>query len=431
MSPEFIGIISLALLVIILFSGIWISVAMIVIGFLGFAYIRGIEQAFSIVAQIPFSTIADYSLGPVPLFLFMGAVITQTGMGEDLYHTANKWMGQFRGGLAIATVGASALFAAISGSSLAGVSVMGKIAMPEMGRYNYENRLSTGCIACSGSLAILIPPSLTFIMYGILTEQPIGKLFMAGIFPGILLSLLFVIVIMIITARRPEAGPPGPKTTFKEKIVSLKGTWHAVILFLLVLGGIYMGIFTATEAGAVGAFGAVLITAISRRLTLKKLVYSLFDAAETTAMVMFLIIGAFIFMKFLTISNLAFVFSNAIAQLPVPNIIIFMGIIVLYIILGMFLDIFSSIILTIPVVYPLVLALGFDPIWFGVIIVLVCELGLVSPPVGMNVFILTGVVDVPIGLIFRGVLPFIIAILICIVILTIFPQIVLFIPNTM
>ena len=431
MSPEIVGVIGLVILVVLLLLRMWIGAAMALVGFLGYAYIRGVESAFGVVSQIPFSTVADYPLIAVPLFIFMGVIIFQSGVGADLYDTAYKWVGQLRGGLAMATVLACALFAAITGVSGPAIVTMGKVAVPEMRKYNYDDKLATGSIACAGTLAFLIPPSVAFIIYGILTENSIGKLFMAGVLPGLLLASLFVLTIMMITARNPKAGPAGPKTSFIEKIVSMKGTWPTVLLFLLVLGGIYMGIFTPTEAGAVGAFGAIVITTAYRRLNFRKFLDSLLEAGQTTAFVFLLIIGAFILMKFLAISKLPFLLGETIAGLGVPTIVIFGAIVLLYIILGMFLDIISAVILTIPIMYPLALSLGFDPIWYGVITVILIEMGLVTPPVGLDVFILSGAVDVPLFTIFRGVLPFVIAELVCIIILYFVPQIALFLPGTM
>ncbi len=431
MSPEIVGVIGLALLLVLIFFRMWIGLAMATIGFLGYGYLLGFHSAFSVLAKVPYNTIAFYPMAPIPLFMLMGVVIANTRMGEDLYGTAHKWIGQFRGGLAMATVVACALFAAITGSSSASIVAMGKIAQPQMKKYNYSESLSTGCIACAGTLAILIPPSMGFIMYGIITENSVGFLFMAGFLPGLLLTLLFIITIVITTLLNPSAGPPGPKSSWKEKILSLKNTWHMVLLFLLVLGGIYGGIFTPTEAGAVGAFGALLITFAGRRLNRKLLINTMLETGLMTAMVMLLIIGAFIFMKFLAVSKIPFMLSGLVAGLPVSRLVIMIGIIIMYIILGMFLDVFSAVILTIPVIYPLILTLGYDPIWFGVLIVVVMEMGLVTPPIGMNVFLLSGVVDTPLYTIFRGIWPFVAAMVVLIALLIIFPQIALFLPSTM
>jgi tripartite ATP-independent transporter DctM subunit len=331
----------------------------------------------------------------------------------------------------MSTVLACALFAAITGVSAPAVVTMGKVAVPEMRKRHYDDKLATGSIACAGTLAFLIPPSMAFIVYGILTETSIGLLFMAGLLPGLLLVCLLMGTIFIITTLNSESGPAGPKTSLKEKIFSLKGTWHTLLLFLIVLGGIYGGVFTPTEAGAIGAFGAVVITGLCGRLRVKNFFDSLLEAGQTTAFIFLLIIGAFILMKFLAVSELPFMLSETVAGFPLPRMAIFAAIIFMYLILGMFLDVFSAVVITIPVIFPLVTALGFDPIWFGVIVVIVIEMGLVTPPVGMNVFMLSGSIDVPLMVIFRGVLPFLAAMIVCIILLAIFPQIALFIPRTM
>ena len=431
MSPEIVGLIGLIVLLILLFAGMWIGAAMAMVGFFGYAYIVGIQPAFAMVSQIPFTTMAWYPLTCVPLFIFMGVVIFHAGVGKDLYKTAYTLVGQLRGGLAMATVVACALFAAITGVSAPALATLGKVAVPEMKKYKYDEKLALGSLVCAGTMAFLIPPSVAFIIYGILTETSIARLFMAGFFPGILLTALFVATIMIITARNPKAGPAGPKTSFTDKIVSLKFTWPTVVLFLVVLGGIYRGIFTPTEAGAIGAFGALVISIAMGRLNFRKFLEALLEAGQTTAFIMLLIIGAYILMKFLAVSKLTLLLGATVANLPVPPMAIFGAIAILYIILGMFLDIVSAVILTIPVLYPVVLTLGFDPIWYGVMVVILIEMGLVTPPVGMDAFILSGVTGIPLSTIFRGAIPFLVAAIICIIILAIFPQIALFLPSTM
>jgi tripartite ATP-independent transporter DctM subunit len=431
MSPELVGLIGIAVLVVLLLSGMWIGVAMAIIAILGIGFIRGFAQAFTMSGIIPFQNISFYPISVLPMFILMGVIIAETGIGEDLYYTAYRWIGQLRGGLAMATVIACAGLAAVTGISAAAIVTMGKVALPEMRKYNYDVPLATGSIACAGTVALLIPPSIAFVMYGILTENSIGKLFIAGILPGILLSALFAVAIFITTTVRPKAGPPGPKTSLKEKIMSLNKTWHVIILFLLVLGGIYGGIFTPTEAGAVGAFGAFVIAAAYRRLTPKIFLYCLKETALMSGMILFIIAGAFLFMHFMAVSKLPFAMGDAISALHVPRMVIFTGIVFIYIILGMFLDIMSCIMLTIPIVYPAMLALGFDPIWFGVMLVILIQMGLVTPPVGMDVFFLSGVTGVPVGTIFRGIVPFCIAIIICIILLAAFPQIALVLPSMM
>lgn len=431
MSPELVGIIGIAVLVVLLIARMWIGLAMAMVGFLGLVYLKGFDSAFGALGTVPYKYISIYPISAIPLFIFMAIVIANTGISTSLFNTAHKWLGQLRGGLAMASVLACGGLAAIMGDSVAEVVTMSKVAVPEMRKHNYDSQLASGCVAAGGTLGILIPPSLGFILYGILTEQSIGMLFMAGIMPGILLTLLFMVTITIITARRPSAGPPGPKTSVKEKIVSLKGTWHVLLLFVLIMGGIYAGIFTPTEAGAVGAFGALVISAASRRLTLKRFFDSLLEATKITVMIMLLIVGAFILMKFLAISKLPFMLAGTISGLQLPTYAIFAGIIILYILLGMFLDVFAAVVLTIPVIYPLVVAMGFDSIWFGVVIVLILEMGLITPPVGLNVYALAGVTDIPLHTIFRGVLPFVVAMIICVILLVVFPQIALFIPSKM
>lgn len=431
MSPEIIGLIGLLIMIALLFLGMWIGAAMAMVGFLGYVVIMGFEPACGVVSQIPFTTMASYVLTTVPLFILMGSFIANTRVGKDLFDTAYTWIGQLRGGLAMATVFACALAGAIMGVSGPAAITMGKVALPSMRKYKYDDTLATAAICAAGTLAFLIPPSVAFIIYGLLTEQSIGLLFIAGVFPGILLAGLYALTIFGLTTLRPKLGPAGPKTSFTEKIMSLKGVWHALLLFLIVFGGIYGGVFTPTEAGGIGAFGALVITVLVGQLSFKTLRESLMDATKVTGMVMLLIIGAYILMKFMAVSRLPFALSEVVAQLGLPTPAVFAAIVLLYLILGMFLDIFSAVIVTIPVIYPLVLSLGFDPIWFGVIVVIVCEVGLITPPVGMDVFQVSGATGVPTFTIFRGVWPFVLAALVCIAILAIFPQIALFLPSTM
>jgi C4-dicarboxylate transporter DctM subunit len=432
MSAELIGLMGVVILVVLLlFFRMWIGLAMALVGSLGILYIQGFKQAFGVISTVPYETVAYYPMSALPLFVLMGVIVGNTSIGEDLYYSVYKWIGSLRGGLASATVLACAIFASITGSSATGTVLMSKVALPQMRRYKYDDAMASGCIASAGTMGILIPPSMGFILYGLLTEQSIGKLFMAGFLPGILLTILMIFAITIITAFRPEAGPAGPKSAFKEKVSSLKKIWHVMLLFLLVLGGIYGGIFTPTEAGAIGAFGALVIVIITRQLTRKIFQEILKESVTTSAMIFLIIVGAFIFMKFLGLSKLPFALVQIIEQLQVSKYVIFAGIIFLYILLGMFLEIYSAVTFTIPIIYPIILALGFDPIWFGVIIVLIIEMGLVTPPVGMNVFILGGMTGIPLDTIFRGIVPFFIAMLVCVILLIIFPEIALFLPRTM
>ena len=431
MSPELVGIIGIVILIILLLFRMTIGLAMALVGFLGFAYISGFKPALGILATQPYSVVANYTISVVPLFLLMGSIAANTGIGTDLYKTAYKWLGQLKGGLAMATIGACSLFAAICGSSIATSVTIGKVALPEMKKYGYDSALATGSVAAGGTLGILIPPSLGFILYAILTEQSVGLLFIAGILPGILLTLLFITQIGIQVTWKASLGPTGPKTSFLEKIVSLKSTYAMVALFLFVMGGIYFGFFTPTEAGALGVFGAVVISIIRRKLTFKNFGQSLLQTSISTAMVLLMLVGAMIFMRFLAVSKLPFMLATFVTELAVPPIVILSLIVLIYIILGMFLDIISSMILTVPIIFPAIIAMGFDPIWFGVIVVLCMELGMITPPVGLNVFALAAVTDVPLTTVFRGTLPFALTLMIGIILVIIFPQIALFLPRLM
>jgi C4-dicarboxylate transporter DctM subunit len=430
-SSELIGVIGIVVLIIIIFMRIWIGAAMVLIGALGYGYLVGWDHILVVAGTEPYSDIAFYPITVIPLFILMGAMVSNTGVSSDLYNTAHKLIGQFRGGLAMATVGACAAFAAICGSSEATAATMGKVALPEMKRLNYDEKLATGSVAAGGTMGILIPPSMGFILYGILCDVSIGKLFMAGIIPGVLEAVFYIAAIWLICRLNPRLGPPGPRTSLKEKIFSLKNTWSMLALFMLVMGGIYMGVFTPTEAGAIGAFGAIVICFVGRKLTWANLRGSVVETAQTTAMIVFIIVGAFIFMRFLAVSRLPTMIGELVAGLPVARLWIIIAIIVMYIILGCFLDVYAAIILTVPIIFPVVLALGFDPIWFGVIMVRVMEMGLITPPMGMNVFILSAVTDVPIGTIFRGVVPFIIADFCHVALLVAIPALSLFLPTNM
>jgi tripartite ATP-independent transporter DctM subunit len=432
MSAELVGLVGIIIAVILmLFFRMWIGLTMALVGSVGIVYLQGFKQVFGVMGTVPYETVAYYPMAALPLFVLMGVIVGNTTIGEDLYYAVYQWVGSLRGGLASATVLACAIFASVTGSSATGTVLMGKVALPQMRKYKYDDAMASGCIASAGTMGILIPPSMGFILYGLLTEQSIGKLFMAGFLPGLLLTLLMIIAIMIVTIIRPEAGPAGPRSTFREKVTSLKRIWHVMLLFLLVLGGIYGGIFTPTEAGAIGAFGALAIVVFTGQLSGRILKEILKEATTTSAMIFLVIIGAFIFMRFLGVSKLPFALVKIIEHLQVSKYVIFAGIILLYILLGMFLEIYSAVTFTIPIIYPVIVGLGFDPIWFGVIVVLVIEMGLVTPPVGMNVFILNGMTGIPLETIFRGIVPFFVAMVVCVLLIAFFPEIALFLPRTM
>lgn len=432
MSPVTVGIIGIFFLFLLLALRMQIGFSMALVGFLGFTVLCSLEASFSIMGMVAFKTGTAYSLTVIPLFILMGQFANHSRMGMEIYETVYRWLGFLPGGLAMATTGACAGFAAISGSSLATAATMGMVALPEMKRFKYDDSLATGCIAAGGTLGILIPPSTVLIIYGILTEQPIATLFIAGVLPGLLLSGLFIATIYAMTKYKPSLGPPGPRFTMKEKIYSLKGTWSLLALFLLVIGGLYTGWFTPTEAAGVGAFGAFFITIIKGRLNRDNLRESLTETVKTTAMVFVILIGANIFGYFLTVSQIPDQLSTWIGELGLNRYVVMSMLIFAFIILGCFMEGLAIMVLTIPIVYPMVMEMGFDPIWFGIIITLTMEMSLITPPVGINVFIISGVAkDVPMYTIFRGILPFWFAMLACIILLVIFPHIALFLPTSM
>jgi C4-dicarboxylate transporter DctM subunit len=431
MSPELIGVIGVFVMLFLLGTGMWLGVAMGIVGFLGVFCIRGLGQALNMAGAIPYENIAFYTISVMPMFVLMGLIISQSGIGSDLYYSAHKCIGQFRGGLAQATVVACAFLSAISGTAWTGIIVFSKTAMPEMRKYGYDDGLSTATIACSASMDILIPPSITFVMYGVLTENSIGKLYIAGIIPGLIQALFYMAVIYIVCRMYPHMGPAGPKTTLKEKIFSLKNAWATVVLFLAVIGGIYVGVFTPTEAGAVGAFGSIVIAAVSRQLTVKKIFNAFMETAMTTGMILLMLVGTFMFMHFMALSRLPFTMSDWIVGLHLPPIVVMIAIIVMYLVLGGPLPELPLVMLTIPIIYPLVIALGFDPIWYGVIIVRMIAIGSISPPVGNNIFLMSGLSGVPLTTVYRGVIPFLIADVINVALLVAFPCLSLFLVSMM
>ncbi|MEA2107990.1 MAG: TRAP transporter large permease [Pseudomonadota bacterium] len=432
MSPCTIGLIGIAALILLLFARIPVGFAMAIVGFTGFMQLVNLDAALSLLARDVYSTFSSYSLTVIPLFIFMGQVSFHAGISRRLYDTAYAFIGHRHGGLAMATVGACTAFGAICGSSPATAATMGTVALPEMKRYNYSMELAAGAVASGGSLGMLIPPSVVFIVYGIMTEQSIGKLFMAGILPGLLIAGLFCLAITLSCRRNPELGPPGPATSWRNRLQSLKGTGETLLIFGLVMGGLFVGFFTPTEAGAIGALCSIGIALMGRNLTFEKLKISLFETTRTACMVMIIVTGAVIFGHFLAVTRIPYDLAGWVVGLPLPRFFIMMVIIAVYLIGGCFIDALALILLTVPIFYPVILALNYDPIWFGVIIVLVTQMGVISPPVGINVYVVKGVApEIPLATIFRGVIPFLIALVIGTILLIAIPQISLFLPGLM
>jgi len=427
-----IGIIGILVFIVFLFTNMPVGFVMGLIGFLGFSYIKGFGPGLSLLAKDVFEVFSSYGLTVVPLFVFMGQLSFYSGISRRLYDSAYVLFGSRRGGLAMATVGACAGFSAISGSTNATAATMATVTLPEMKRYGYDMGLATGTVAAAGSLGILIPPSVIFIVYGILTEQSIGKLFAAGIFPGILLSILFLVVIYIRVSWNPSLAPPGPKTSLSNKIRSFIGVIETIILFGLVMGGIFFGIFTPTEAAATGAFFTLILAIARRQISWDGFLKSIASTTRISCMVMVIVAGATVFGHFMAVTRVPFEISDWVANLPLPNFAIMLVIILIYLLGGCFMDAFAMIMLTIPIFFPVAEALGYDPIWFGVVIVLISEMGVITPPVGINVYVVYGVAeDVPLEVIFKGVLPMLLALLVCNIIILLFPQIALFLPGLM
>jgi C4-dicarboxylate transporter, DctM subunit len=425
-----VGYIGIGILMVFLFSGIPIGVAMGVTGIVGMLLGPGWDAALGMMQRLPYDTTANYAISVVPMFILMGEFCFAADISVDLYRAVYKWFGHMRGGLCMATIAACSGFAAVSGSSLATAATMGTVALPEMKKYGYSEALATGTVAAGGTIGILIPPSVIFLIYGIITENSIGKLFLAGFLPGILEAALYMLVIYLITLYDPKAGPRGPKSTFIEKIYAVQGVWVVLALFVIVIGGIYAGVFSPTEAAGIGAFGSFLFALVRRRLTWNKFVRALLESGKTSAMIFVIIIGANLLGVFMAVTRLPYAMADFVATLPIDRYLIFALIIVIYMLLGCLMDSMAMVLLTVPIFYPVILKLGFDPIWFGVMIVIVTELGLITPPVGLNVFVIKGVApDVPIGTIFKGIWWFVMADIALVVIIAIFPQIALFLPN--
>jgi C4-dicarboxylate transporter DctM subunit len=432
MTPTTAGLLGICILIGLMFLRMPVGFSMAIVGFAGFGYLVHFDAATSMAVSDIFSVFSSYNLTVIPLFVFMGQLAFHAGISGRLFHAAYKIMGHWRGGLAMATIGACAGFAAICGSTNATAATMASVALPEMKKYNYKPELATGVIAAGGSLGILIPPSVIFIVYGILTEQSIGKLFISGIIPGVLLSFFFCATIWVWTYLKPDLGPKGPKTTLREKFTALTGVTETLVIFVTVIGGIFIGFFTPTEAAAVGAFATLVLAFARRNLSWRGFAQSLAETTRISCMILVIVAGATIFGHFLAITRIPFDIAGWIADLHWPPYAVMMMIILIYLMGGCFLDALALIMLTVPIFYPVVTQLGYDPIWFGVVIVLVTQMGVLSPPVGVNIYVVSGVArDVPLHVIFRGALPLLLAILLLSLLLIPFPQIALFLPRLM
>ena len=440
MSALTVGVIGIIVFLILIFKGMNIGLALLLVGFAGYALIINPTAAFAQLRTDPSTTASTYSLIVVPLFILMGNFAYHAGLSGGLYDAANKWLNRLPGSLACATVAACAGFGAICGSNAATCATMGTISLPEMRKYGYDDKLSTGSIAMGGTLGILIPPSTPMIIYAIMAECSIGKLFVAGVLPGIMMAVLCIITISILVWRNPSLAPKGEKFSWKARIISLKGLIGVIILFGAVLGGMFTGFFSVNQAAAIGAFLAFILMvinmAIKSQLKWKKFVASfnaaMWNSITTFAMTFLIIIGANIFCKFLTISNLPMSLANYIGGLNISKYAIVMMMFAVYIFLGMIMDELPMIMLTVPIFLPIIQQLGFDVIWFGVFIILMMEMGAITPPVGLNCFIISGVAkDIPLSTIYRGVVPFTITIVIGVILLLLFPQIALILPNMM
>lgn len=432
MSPVIAGITGFVLLVFLMLMRIPVGFAMGITGLVGFGYLVSWDAALSILARDFFSVFSSYNLTVIPLFILMGQVAHHSGISGRLFNAANKFLGHLPGGLAVATIGACACFAAICGSTSATAATMASVALPEMKKYKYDPALATGVVAAGGSLGILIPPSTIFIVYGVMTEQSVGKLFISGILPGILMTALFIAAILIWTKLRPGLVEASPAFSWKERFSSLSGLIETLLLFILVMGGLFVGFFTPTEAAAIGALGTIVIAAIGRNLSWSDLILSLQETTRISCMIFVIVAGATVFGHFLTVTSIPAEIGDWVQGLQIHPYLVIALIIFIYLVMGCLMDSLAMIMLTIPIFYPVITSLGFDPIWFGVVIVLVTGMGVITPPIGINVYVVAGVArDVPLHVIFNGASKLLLAQIVTAILVLLFPQIALYLPNLM
>ena len=436
MSPTVIGILGIVIMVLIFLSRMPVAYVMTLIGFMGFSVMISVPGGLALLSRNIYEVFASYGLTTIPLFILMGQLAFNSGISRRIYSTAYRFLGSTRGGLAMATVTACTAFGAVCGSSPATAATMATVGLPEMKRYNYADELAAGSVASGGGLGMIMPPSVVLIVYGVLTEQSIGKLFVAGIIPAILVTLLFIGAIYIRCTLAPEQGPPGERFTWRQKLRSLTHLGETLAVFVLVMGGLFIGLFTPTEAAGVGVFGVFVVSLINRQLTWPGFVKSLYETLRTSCMVMLLIAGATVFGKFLAVTRIPFNIASWIGGFDLPPFMILAMVVIVYFIGGCFMDALALVMLTIPIFFPVVTNLGYDPIWFGIIIVMVTEMGVITPPVGINVYVVYGVArSLPGGIkletIFKGIFPFMVAVLAGVIIMMIFPELILFLPNLM
>ena len=437
MNPTLIGIIGILFMILMFLTRMPVAFVMATVGFVGFSIVISTDAGLVLLSRNIYETFDSYDLTTIPLFILMGQLGFNSGISKRLYDAGYKFLGSIRGGLAMATVTACTAFGAVCGSSPATAATMATVGLPEMKRYNYDDELATGSVASGGGIGMIMPPSVVLIIYGILTEQSIGALFVAGIFPALLVTLLFIICIYIRCRISPDQGPRGEHFSWPQKLRSLLGLTETLIVFVLVIGGIFIGLFTPTEAAAIGAFGVLLIGMIRRQITWKGFVKSLMETLRTSCMVLMLIAGAVIFGKFLAVTRIPFEIAGWVSGLEIAPVMVLGVILLIYFFGGCFMDALAFVTLTVPIFFPVVLELGYDPIWFGIIIVMVTEMGVITPPVGINVYVVYGVAKnvldegVPLEKIFKGIFPFLIAVIIGVFILILFPQIIMYLPNLM
>ncbi|MBW1673444.1 MAG: TRAP transporter large permease [Deltaproteobacteria bacterium] len=432
MDPLVAGYIGIGIITLLIILGMRIAFATALVGIIGIGLLKGWSTAFYIAGYLPHGIVAHYSLSVIPLFIIMGYFGFYAGLTREVFQTARQWFGHFPGGLAIATTYGCAGFAACTGSSVASAAIMGKMAIPEMLKYHYQPRLAAGAVAAGGTIATLIPPSVPLVIYGIITEQSVGLLLMAGFLPGILSAVVYAFMIQVRVKVSPDLAPPLPAASWKARLVSLKNTWGIIAILIIILGGIYTGVFTPTEAGGAGATATFFMALVSGKFTWKGFKDSLLDTGRATVMIFSIIVGVLIFVRFLAISGLSAAFSKAVVAMPLPPLLILFGMLGIFVFLGMFLDLIGMMLLALPIIFPVVVALGFDPIWFGVIVVKMGEICLITPPVGLNVYVVNSVApDIPSQEIFMGIIPFLLMDFLTLSVLIIFPQISLFLPSLM